>query len=217
MNFLEVLPEELNGLLMETLCEISKISIVVFAYVNKSCYQIARKCAKQNNIQRSLKCYEIAAEGLLEILKWASPNYCCKWGSSWLWYWGFHWDCKLDCKICDYAARNGHLDVLQWAKSNGYSWSLDICSCAGENGHLEVLKWARSNGYSWSSDTCALAAQNGHLKVLKWARSNGCDWNSRTYFGAIENGHYHVAVWAITNGCPTDLGDNAENEMEKVD
>jgi phosphoserine aminotransferase len=48
------------------------------------------------------------------------------------------------------------------------------CSYAAENGNLEVLKWARENGCEWESNTCSCAAWNGHLEVLKWAKNNGC-------------------------------------------
>ena len=46
-------------------------------------------------------------------------------------------------------------------------------SNVAQNGHLEVLQCARSQGCPWDSDTCYEAAQNGHLEVLQWARSPG--------------------------------------------
>ena len=46
-----------------------------------------------------------------------------------------------------------------------------------KNGHLEVLQWARANECSWNASTCANAARKGHLEVLQWARTNGCPWN----------------------------------------
>ncbi len=38
-------------------------------------------------------------------------------------------------------------------------------------GHLEVLQWARSQGCPWDKWTFMLAAQEGHLKVLQWVES----------------------------------------------
>ena len=32
------------------------------------------------------------------------------------------------------------------------------CNYAAKNGHLEVLKWARQNGCDWNSNTCSYAA-----------------------------------------------------------
>ena len=75
---------------------------------------------------------------------------------------------------CAYAAMNGHLNVLKWAKKNKCPWDEDTCALAAWNGHLEVLKWARENGCPWNWLTCASAAQNDHLEVLKWARENRC-------------------------------------------
>ena len=82
----------------------------------------------------------------------------------------------LDVKsewTCIYAAQNGHLEVLKWARENGCPWDEDTCVYAAENGHLEVLKWARENGCPWNEWICVYAAEKGHLEVLKWARENG--------------------------------------------
>jgi hypothetical protein len=38
---------------------------------------------------------------------------------------------------------------------------------AAEIGHLEILKWARENGFTWNNKICAHAASSGQLKVLK--------------------------------------------------
>src|SRR5579872_5613578 len=54
---------------------------------------------------------------------------------------------------------------------------LTLVQYATRNGHLEVLQWARTNGCPWNLWTCAGAARNGHLKCLQWARTNGCDWD----------------------------------------
>ena len=64
---------------------------------------------------------------------------------------------KFESRICKYAASDGHLDVLQWARARGYPW-----------GRRE---WSRIAG------TCAWAAQNGHLAVLQWARAKECPWD----------------------------------------
>jgi hypothetical protein len=51
-----------------------------------------------------------------------------------------------------------------------------LCEIAAKDGHLEVLIWARQNGCNWDWRTCANAAKNGHQEVIKWARQNGCEW-----------------------------------------
>merc|ERR1712010_167981 len=51
------------------------------------------------------------------------------------------------------------------------------CARAALGGHLETLQWLRSQGCPWNVDTCAWAAAHGHLKCLQWARSEGCPWS----------------------------------------
>ena len=58
-------------------------------------------------------------------------------------------------------------------RGQGCEWGSWTCSYAAKNGHLHVLKWARENDCEWDFQTCRYAAQNGHLDVLKWARKNG--------------------------------------------
>jgi hypothetical protein len=66
--------------------------------------------------------------------------------------------------------------VVTWKCSSGLGPSpsdLRTCSSAAENGHVGVLQWARSQEppCPWDSTTCSYAARNDHLSVVKWARS----------------------------------------------
>src|ERR1700693_2572779 len=99
MNLIEESPEDILTVLLDTLTKISKVSIVVFAHINKFCYRVSAKYALQNNIGRPLKCELIASEGSLEVLQWARKT-----------------DCEWNWMTCAYAAQNGHLHVLQWAR-----------------------------------------------------------------------------------------------------
>ncbi len=80
---------------------------------------------------------------------------------------------------CEDAARDGHLEVLKWARQEGAPWDALTCAWAAKGGHLEVLKWARQEGAPWDQYTCAWAAKRGHLEVLKWARQEGAPWERR--------------------------------------
>jgi hypothetical protein len=104
--------------------------------------------------------------------------------------------------ICDLAAEKGYLEVLEWARTKGYSWSVKTCVCAASAGHLEILKWLRANGCPWDEDTCSYAACKGHLEILKWARSNACPWDCGTCAYAALGGHLDILKWARANGCP---------------
>ena len=70
------------------------------------------------------------------------------------------------------AARNGYLEVLQWARAHGCPWNdhrvLGMCEGAAYGGHLKVLKWARAKGCDWDNDKmCMIAAGGGQLEILK--------------------------------------------------
>lgn len=102
--------------------------------------------------------------------------------------------------LCTYAAKYGHLEVLQWARENGCGWNVYTCSHAAKNGHLKVIQWARANGCPWHELTCTWAATGGHLEVLQWARANGCPWDRWTCEAAARKGHHEVLQWARANG-----------------
>ena len=95
---------------------------------------------------------------------------------------------------CARVAAGGHLDVLQWARGQGYPWDFLTCTDAAASGHLEVLKWARQHDCPWIAHTCARAAGRGHLAVLKWAREHGRPWDTSTCKSAARFGHLRAAV-----------------------
>ena len=86
---------------------------------------------------------------------------------------------KYKNRVCSWAAQEGYLALLQWARANGCPWKEDTCERAAEGGHLELLKWARANRCPWNTRTCAFAARGGHLDILQWARADGCPWNKK--------------------------------------
>jgi hypothetical protein len=186
---MENLPEDLQIVLIETLCSISVVSVKVFAHVNKFCYWLSRKCAIKYNIYRPLNCYEIVVEGSLEVLNWAMPNrnYSCNY------------------IMCEVAARNGHLHILEWLRMNNcYYDSWSVSAYAADNGYCHILEWIHLNGLSKSNFLCSRAASRGHLNILKWAQSiNYCDADSYGVCAkAINNGHFEVVKWAYSNGYP---------------
>ena len=48
------------------------------------------------------------------------------------------WDEFPKNMICRKAAQYGWLDLLKWARKNGFPWNSLTCSCAARNGHLEI-------------------------------------------------------------------------------
>ena len=66
-------------------------------------------------------------------------------------------------RLCEAAARGGHLEMLQWARANGCPWNEMTCSGAATGGHLDVLRWAHEKGCPWSEETRAMAARLGYV------------------------------------------------------
>jgi hypothetical protein len=60
-----------------------------------------------------------------------------------------------------WAAKGGHLVVLQWAHANGCPWDERKCAEAARGGHLEMLQWLHENGCPWDARTCEYAARKG--------------------------------------------------------
>jgi len=94
------------------------------------------------------------------------------------------------------------IELLAWAKDNGFPWDGPICALAAEGGHLAVLVWAREHGCEWDAETCEAAAAEGHLTVLQWARDHGCEWDTLTCASAARGGHLEVLMWAREQDCP---------------
>ena len=53
------------------------------------------------------------------------------------------------------------------------SQTADFADWAAKNGHLNVLKWLGKNGVFCTERGTNWAADSGHLKVLKWLSKNG--------------------------------------------
>jgi hypothetical protein len=91
------------------------------------------------------------------------------------------------------AALHGHLHVLQYLYFSRQYRHAQLCLHAAEGGHLEVLQWLRSQDppCDWSAEVCACAAADGHLEVLQWLRSQDppCDWSERACAFDANDGH----------------------------
>lgn len=107
-------------------------------------------------------CYFAAANGHLDTLKWALSNG---------WTWDSCWENRFSCAA---ASRGGHLDVVKFIKSHGGNFSpVDAKDSALWNGHVEILEWALSNGGTWCDDDLERARARGHSRIAKWLEKNG--------------------------------------------
>jgi len=71
---------------------------------------------------------------------------------------------------CAKAARCGDLEALIALRKAGQKWDAWTCENAAEGGHLELLQWARTQDppCPWDKQTCWNAAFDGHLELLEW-------------------------------------------------
>ncbi len=106
--------------------------------------------------------------------------------------------------ICTHAARNGHINILQWLRNKGIRLSNAIYTDADDN--VEVLQWALDNGYKLNNDDLGEhAAINGYLNALKWAQLNGCKMTSYMCKNAIMGQQLVIVQWLLANGCQWDM------------
>ena len=82
---------------------------------------------------------------------------------------------KFDEDVMDWAAKNGHLDVVVWLHENRTEGcSVEAMDWAAKNGHLDVVKWLHENRTEGcSKDAMYWAVGNGHWDVVEWLRDNG--------------------------------------------
>ncbi|KAE8990672.1 hypothetical protein PR001_g20542 [Phytophthora rubi] len=110
---------------------------------------------------------------------------------------------EMDSVVTE-AARNGHLDVVEWVCLNTTVESTeDAMVCAASGGHLPVMQWLHAN----RSEECGTvvmdeAAGCGNLSVLKWAFTNRSDDEECSTYAldcAARSGHLHVLRWLVNN------------------
>jgi hypothetical protein len=113
---------------------------------------------------------------------------------------------ELDCEwgdTCFAAARNGKLECLKYAHTNGAFWNDGwICLDAARRGHAGCLRYALSSGFPRSPEICQKAAARGQLECLQVAREFGCVWDASTTAAAAAGDHVALLEWARANGCP---------------
>jgi len=118
--------------------------------------------------------------------------------------------CENNGYYCYYAAKGGHIHVLEWLRDfekEDYvrNWNEECCEVAAKNGHLHVLKWLRDPETGggvcpWNETCCSFAVINGHFNVLKWLRDPNtgggvCPWNEWCCYSAIKNNRLDMLKW----------------------
>ena len=103
------------------------------------------------------------------------------------------------------AARNGHLNVLEWACDGKFDViPALITEHALHGGHDNVLQWIDGRGWFkiWSPQLCKRLAYSSSIEVFQRALRYGCEWSSICVLVAVEGFNFELAEWLIESGCP---------------
>ena len=111
-------------------------------------------------------------------------------------------DMCWDERVCAAAAKNGCLEVLQYAHENGCAWDERVCMSATERADLIMLRYAHENGCPWGPDVCVRAARDGNLGILKYAHTNGCPLSEDICKWATVTREYDILKYARQHNFP---------------
>ena len=66
--------------------------------------------------------------------------------------------------MCEYAATDGYLEILKWARAKGCPWDIKTCIRTGDEGHSEVFRWAHANGCPCEESLLTLVKNRGYIE-----------------------------------------------------
>lgn len=86
----------------------------------------------------------------------------------------------------------------------------DALANAARNGHLEIVQFLNENGAVINDQSLVNAAENGHLNVVRFLVNKGVIVNISALINASRNGHLNIVQFLIEKGTiiPKQLHDN---------
>lgn len=168
----------------------SRYDFVASAYSSGNLKLIKWICGIYGFISVQIGLINAAAEGHLHIMQLLHNNHA----------YDKHF---VTTMIIDDAAKNGNLDIIEWASANlnsGYTRATtDAMDLAASNGHLHIIKWL----YSHRTEGCTssafdYAAEKGHLHVIKWLITKYPDkYMISANDIAASYGHLEILEWVF--------------------
>lgn len=123
---------------------------------------------------------------------------------------------EIKINICEAAAVDGHLCLLERFLNVGMTFSLDVIVQTVKGGHMDVLQWLHTNPKlercTWHKKIVETAIINGYFDIFIWLLENKYDYvyNYALRFAIINNGDVDEIVprntiilcfdWAIISG-----------------
>ena len=165
-------------------------------------------------------CSQVAKTNKLELLKWIREEKKCKWAGATIYMAASQGnlemvkycvanECPIDAFACEYAAENGHLEVLKYLREEVKApWDWGTATRAAENGHLHILEYLVERKYDeYDEFACQWAAMNGHLDCLKYLHETAkAPWDYRAVQVAHRNDHPDCLQYLLDNNCPLPSG-----------
>ena len=126
--------------------------------------------------------------GSIEMIKFAIENGC---------------DIR---KLINATAENGNLEGLKWLKSQGYEFHILDLKYAAKNGHIHILEYLKSIMNESSCDIVILlgAASGGQIETIKWIKSHNTShmYYSWAFCEAARCGQLETLKWMKENNLP---------------
>ena len=157
---------------------------------------------------------EVARNGHRHVLEWLQTEYGTNFATTIPAYIALELP-----EICVHASALGHLDILQWAFSNGLRIDLETCiHMALSADKLDVLILLKReyehlfpNIWGCSRFDFSLESLDSSCDIFQWVHSNGCPWSARTYKALESHARTYKLLdshdfedrkeWAFQNGC----------------
>jgi hypothetical protein len=105
-------------------------------------------------------------------------------------------------ELCELAARQKKLPVLQVLHENAFLWDVLTCRAAAEVDALDCLTYAHEHGCVWDTSVAATAASKGSLSCLAYLHEHGCPWDETATHAAASAGEVECLQYLHEHGCP---------------
>jgi len=106
-----------------------------------------------------------------------------------------------------YAALGAHVNVIRWARAQGFCWSATAPLGAAHGGNLDLLRWLANQDGCWMDHAHLLngAAAWNQLKVLEWlVEERRATLHPEASRHAARHGSVEAVEWLRERGCYDD-------------
>lgn len=152
-------------------------------------------------------------------IRTTAPDWAARKGHLQLLQWLLHnTDEGCTTYAMDFAARNGHFDVLVWLHRNRAEGCTNAAAdWAAFKGHLHILQWLYENTASRCSDLAtSRAAARGDSGTLEWLVSRGVWCSPSAANFAFANGQAGVLEMLQTMGCMHTVRDRDTDVLQRM-